>query len=142
MIPKSLLYTHEEGVKPLVKSFQNAGIDLAINDFICVEPHSSTELISTGIKVQLPPNTVGLIWTRSSLAMKGIEIGGGVIDEGYRGEIKLILQNHSEDELCFQPGDRVAQLIIQSVVNVIPIPVQELSCTTRGGLGFGSTDIS
>ena len=124
----------------LVKIHQeDAGYDLQIMEDVFIEARCSTELLSTGLKVQLPDNTVGLIWPRSSLAMKGIETGGGVIDSGYTGEIKLILRNHSDELVWLHAGDRVAQLIIQPFVSCWECETTELNSNTRGGKGFGST---
>jgi dUTP pyrophosphatase len=142
MIPNTLLYyTCTTNVKNHpVKSKGDAGIDLALTEDVWIDGKCSSKLLGTGLSFQLPTNTVGLIWPRSSMAVKGIETGGGVIDESYRGEVKLILRNHSSYGIKLKAGDRVAQLIIQPCIHTIPVPVQyQLNNTIRGTNGFGST---
>jgi len=81
-----------------------------------------------------------LIWPRSGLAVKkGIDCGAGVIDSHYRGEVKVLLFNHSDSEFQIEPGDRIAQLLIQKVERVEFIPVDQLNETARNEGGFGST---
>ena len=100
----------------------------------------SRELVATGIRLQLPEGYAGFIWPRSGLAVKlGLDCGAGVIDSHYRGEIKVLLFNHSDDEIRIQSGDRIAQLIIQKVETVEFISSDHLSETARNTAGFGST---
>ena len=104
------------------------------------DPARDRSLVGTGIRLEIPGGHVGLIWPRSGLAVKkGIDCGAGVIDSCYRGEIKVLLFNHSNTEFQIEPGDRVAQILIQKVERVQFIPVNELSETTRSEQGFGST---
>ncbi|VAX31179.1 Deoxyuridine 5'-triphosphate nucleotidohydrolase [hydrothermal vent metagenome] len=80
------------------------------------------------------------MWPRSGLAVKhSLDCGAGVIDSGYRGEIKVLLFNHSDQDYAIKQGDRVAQLIVQKFEKVDFIPVDSLEETARGGNGFGST---
>jgi len=98
------------------------------------------ELVSTGIAVELPMNSAGIIKPRSGLAVKhGIDVMAGVIDEDYRGEIKVLLINHSDVDYYFEAGDRIAQLIITSVFNNGSFVESDLSPSSRGDGGFGST---
>ena len=93
----------------------DAGADLRAAEPKIIAPRSR-ELIATGISLELPDGYVGLIWPRSGLAVKrGLDCGAGVIDSHYRGEIKVLLFNHSDTEIQIQSGDRIAQLIIQKV---------------------------
>ena len=97
-------------------------------------------LIPTGIRLALPEGHVGLIWPRSGMAVKhGIDCGAGVIDSQYRGEVKVLLFNHSDGEHFIQKGDRIAQLLVQKVETVDFLPVDDLDATDRAGSGFGST---
>ena len=97
-------------------------------------------LVTTGIHLEIPEGYVGLIWPRSGLAVKkGIDCGAGVIDSHYRGEVKVLLFNHSDKEFQIEQGDRIAQLLIQKVERVQFLPVDRLSETTRSQMGFGST---
>jgi dUTP pyrophosphatase len=117
----------------------DAGADLKAVETQVIAPRTR-ELVATGIRLQLPEGYAGLIWPRSGLAVKlGLDCGAGVIDSHYRGEIKVLLFNHSDDEIRIQSGDRIAQLIIQKVETVEFISCDHLSETARNTAGFGST---
>ena len=117
----------------------DAGADLR-SSVDTVIPARGKHLISTGIRLKLPPGHVGLIWPRSGLAVKhSLDCGAGVIDSEYRGEIKVLLFNHSDQDYVIKRGDRVAQLIVQKFEKIDFIPVDSLEDTARGGNGFGST---
>lgn len=117
----------------------DAGADLRAAEPKIIAPRSR-ELIATGISLELPVGYVGLIWPRSGLAVKrGLDCGAGVIDSHYRGEIKVLLFNHSDTEIQIQSGDRIAQLIIQKVETVEFKFSDRLSETARNTSGFGST---
>ena len=100
--------------------------------------------IPTGISVQLPHNTYGRIAPRSGLTWnKFLDVGAGVVDEDYRGEILVILFNFSKENVTIKNGDKIAQLIVERIMPteaVVYEPDQDLSETKRGGKGFGSTD--
>ena len=96
--------------------------------------------IPLGIRIQLPPNTFGSIRCRSSLAVKGISVEGGVIDEDYRGEIAVLLRVHDET-LLVPAGHAIAQLIIQPYLAPTVTVAESLLVTHRGTGGFGSTDV-
>ncbi|MGP0565867.1 dUTP diphosphatase [Nitrospina sp. 32_T5] len=117
----------------------DAGADLfaAADDVI---PARSRKLIGTGIRIALPAGHAGLIWPRSGLAVKkGIDCGAGVIDSQYRGEVRVLLFNHSDEDVAVKKGDRIAQLLVQKVERVDFVPVEELDETARGANGFGSS---
>jgi dUTP pyrophosphatase len=117
----------------------DAGADLRAS-VDAVIPARGKQLVPTGIRLKLPSGHVGLIWPRSGLAVKhALDCGAGVIDSAYRGEIKVLLFNHSDQDYSIQRGDRVAQLIVQKFEKVDFIPVDSLEETARGGNGFGST---
>ncbi len=117
----------------------DAGADLR-SSVDAVIPARGKHLISTGICLKLPPGHVGLIWSRSGLAVKhSLDCGAGVIDSEYRGEIKVLLFNHSDQDYAIKRGDRFAQLIVQKFEKIDFIPVDSLEDTARGGNGFGST---
>ena len=117
----------------------DAGADLIASEKTVIRARGRS-LVGTGIRLEIPEGYVGLIWPRSGLAIKkGIDCGAGVIDSCYRGEIKVLLFNHSDTEFQIEPGDRIAQILIQKVERVQFIPVNELSETTRSKGGFGST---
>jgi dUTP pyrophosphatase len=99
-------------------------------------------LIPTGLYLELPHGYEAQIRPRSGLAIKqGITCLNtpGTIDSDYRGEIKIILINLSQEQHVIQPGDRVAQMIIQKTERVLLIPVPELNETERSSGGFGHT---
>jgi len=120
-----------------------AGLDLyaAIEETIILAPHGRT-LIRTGIKVQLPPDYEMQIRPRSGLALKhGITVlnSPGTIDADYRGEVGVILINHSEVPFCINKGDRIAQAVISAVAKLPMVEVDALDESERGEGGFGST---
>ena len=115
----------------------SAGLDLYADEAVRIEP-GQWRLISTGISVAIPPHFVGLVWPRSGWARKGITTDAGVIDADYRGEVKVLLVNFSNNPLDISPGMRIGQLLIQPVFPHIT-EVDELPDTERGASGFGST---
>ena len=117
-----------------------AGYDLTSVEHVTVYP-GTRGLVSTGLAVKLPSGVYGRIAPRSGLAVQnGIQVGAGVIDSDYRGEIKVLLFNHSIDHV-FQvtPGDRIAQLICERCELPEVIQVDQLDETERGEGKFGST---
>ena len=107
---------------------------------IVLKPMDRT-LIPTGIAVVIPTGCYGRIAPRSSFAVKGTSIGAGVVDSDYRGEIKVLLFNHSSEELIISHENRIAQLIIEKIETPEITEVSELPKSTREGGGFGSTGI-
>jgi dUTP diphosphatase len=92
--------------------------------------------------VALPPGWAGFVLPRSGLALhQGVTVlnAPGLIDSGYRGEIKILLINHGEHVATIGRGDRIAQLVIQPVAQVEVVDVQNLPASERGAGGFGST---
>lgn len=105
-------------------------------------PAGETRFIHTGISIELPAGTVGLIYARSGLACKQSLAPAnkvGVIDSDYRGEIIVALFNHGKEARTVAVGDRVAQLVIAPYYTADFIEADELSDTVRGEGGFGST---
>ena len=124
----------------------SAGVDIRAyieNDNIILQPMQQ-QLISTGLYIELPTGTFGMITPRSGLAAKyGITITNspGVIDSSYRGELKVILKNLGDLPFEIHNGDRIAQLILMNYNKIEFKLVEELSETERGEGGFGSTNI-
>jgi dUTP pyrophosphatase len=117
----------------------DAGADITASEKIAIPPRERA-LVSTGVRLEIPEGCVGLIWPRSGLAVKkGIDCGAGVIDSHYRGEVKILLFNHSDTEFQVEPGDRIAQILIQKVKRVEFLPADQLNETARKDAGFGST---
>lgn len=98
-------------------------------------------LVSTDISFTVPVGTYGRVAPRSGLAVKnGIATGAGVIDRDYTGEVKVILFNHGENDFVVKVGERVAQLILEKIVDDAEVVVVEsLEESARGAGGFGST---
>jgi dUTP pyrophosphatase len=133
----------EDGVPiPKYAHSDDAGIDLISTLSFSIDP-LTRQLCPTGVCVEIPPGYVGLIHPRSGLALKqGLTIlnAPGTIDPGYRGEIQVILYNSDpQTPAKINPGDRIAQLLIQKVEVIEVNPVDKLSDTTRGTGGFGSS---
>ena len=124
---------------PSKGSVMAAGYDIYSSENILV-PSKSKALVSTGISMEIPEGCYGRIAPRSGLAVKNfIDVGAGVIDSDYRGELKVLLFNFSEQDFTVQEGDRIAQMVIEYVVPTVIEEISELSDTQRGEGGFGST---
>lgn len=129
---------HEGAKLPTRAHSYDAGIDLYTYQIVTINPHE-TKMIATGVALEIPENYVGLVWDKSSIGSKGIKTLGGVIDAQYRGEIKILLHNLEDTPHTFEAGHKIAQLLIQKIEFPELIEVDELSDTTRGEGGFGST---
>ena len=127
------------GALPEFGSAGAAGADLRASEAVEI-PSGGRAAVPTGLRLEIPPGHVGLVWPRSGLAVRhGIDTLAGVIDSDYRGEVRVVLANHGENAFRIEPGDRVAQLLVQPVVRPAFEPVGELSGSDRGEAGFGST---
>lgn len=139
MLRAQIKLNHSNAKSPTRGSEQAAGLDLYSVESTLIAPGQHTT-IDTGVSFQLPSGTVGLIWPRSGLAVKhGIDVLAGVIDSDYRGSVKVCLVNHGETLFRVEPGDRIAQLVIQEYVRAEVAPADFLNETNRGEQGFGST---
>ena len=121
----------------------DAGLDLRAAHDATLEP-GRRGLVGTGLAVAIPPGYAGLVLPRSGLALsQGVTVlnAPGLVDAGYRGELKVLLVNHGEKPVTVRRGDRVAQLVVQSVERAEPIEVGELPASERGAGGFGSTGV-
>jgi dUTP pyrophosphatase len=127
------------GALPEYASDGAAGADLRASESVLISP-GERAAVPTGIELAIPEGHVGLIWPRSGLAVgQGIDTLAGVIDSDYRGEVRVVLINHGEDALVIQPGDRVAQVLVQRVDHARFVRSDELGDSERGSGGFGST---
>ncbi|MBN2854175.1 dUTP diphosphatase [Patescibacteria group bacterium] len=128
----------DEAKLPLKAHDNDAGFDLFAADYYSIPPYGQA-LVETGIKMAIPDGFVGLIWDKSGLASEGITTMGGVIDSGYRGEIKVVVKNLSEDDFNIIPGQKIAQIIIQAIP-LIEISEEEIKeDSSRGQGAFGSS---
>ncbi|MBD2533175.1 dUTP diphosphatase [Nostoc flagelliforme FACHB-838] len=119
----------------------DAGLDLFSTVTTVIKPGESS-LIPTGISIQLPPQTEAQIRPRSGLALNHqitVLNSPGTVDEGYRGEIGVILINHGKIPFTVEIGMKIAQMVIKPVLSVAIETVIELNATGRGSGGFGST---
>ncbi|WP_101495374.1 dUTP diphosphatase [Clostridium acetireducens] len=133
----------EDSIIPKYAHKDDAGMDLySAEDKII--PSGETSLIHTGIQIELPKDTEAQVRPRSGLALKhSITVLNtpGTIDEGFRGEIGVILINHSKKDFKIEKGMRIAQMVIKPVLKVNVVEVDNLTETERGKGGFGSTGI-
>ena len=134
---------HPNAILPTYGSAEAAGADL----YACLEAEVTIQpgevyWVPTGIALEVPKGCAGLVYARSSMgAKRGLAPANkvGVVDSDYRGEIKVVLLNHSRQPQTLQPGERVAQFIITPVLQPAYEEAAELSDTDRGAGGFGST---
>lgn len=134
---------NEKAFLPTYGSAEAAGADLyaCLDETVLIQP-GETAWISTGIALEVPKGCAGLVYARSSMgAKRGLAPANkvGVIDSDYRGEIRVVLFNHSNKVQSVEHGERVAQFLITPVLTPAYIEVEELSDTNRGTGGFGST---
>jgi dUTP pyrophosphatase len=117
----------------------DAGMDIYALRSVFIQPGERID-VQTGISIEIPEEYVGLIWDKSGISLKrGIKVLGGVIDAGYRGEIRIGLINLGSEPVSFGAGQKVAQMLIQRVASPEIIEVTKLSDSERGEGGFGST---
>ena len=120
----------------------DAGLDLVACESTVLEP-GERAVVPTGIAVEIPPGYAGFVQPRSGLAARhgiGVVNSPGLIDSGYRGEIRVVLLNTDRSEtFVVEPGMRIAQLVIAPVADVRLVEVEELATSERGARGFGST---
>ena len=134
---------HPNATLPTYGSPEAAGADLyaCLDTPITIDP-GDTYWIPTGIALEVPKGCAGLIYARSSMgAKRGLAPANkvGVIDSDYRGEIRVVLLNHSKQPQTVSPGERVAQLLITPVLTPTYEETENLDETQRGVNGFGST---
>lgn len=130
----------ESAKLPVKANSSDAGFDLFANEDYSIEMYSQA-LIKTGIKIAIPQGHVGLIWDKSGLANLGYTTLGGVIDESYRGEIKVIFKNLSEDIVHIKKGQKIAQILIQKVSHPEVMETKIDENTQRSDKGFGSSGL-
>lgn len=119
----------------------DAGLDIWAAEAMRILP-GERAAVPTGLAFELPQGTVGLVWDKSGRALKeGLKTMAGVIDEGYRGEFLVVLLNTSDRPVEIELGQKIAQLLIQPVVQAEVEEVLEVEDSSRGKGGFGSTGL-
>ena len=134
---------HPNAKLPTYGSPEAAGADLyaCLEEAVTIQP-GEVYWVPTGIALEVPKGCAGLVYARSSMgAKRGLAPANkvGVVDSDYRGEIKVVLLNHSKIPQTINPGERVAQFVITPVLQPVYQEVEELTDTDRGVGGFGST---
>jgi dUTP pyrophosphatase len=133
----------EDAIIPVYAHEGDAGMDLFSVEKYLLKPMERC-LVSTGVKFEIPLGYEIQIRPRSGLALKkGISMPNspGTIDSGYRGEIEVIIINHGNEDFEINPGDRIAQIILNKVENIEIEEADELEGSSRGEGGFGSTGL-
>jgi dUTP diphosphatase len=135
----------DDAVLPSRARAGDAGLDLAACEAATVAP-GGRAIVGTGLAVEIPEGHAGFVVPRSGLALRhGISLVNtpGVIDAGYRGEIRVILLNtDGQHAFAVEPGMRIAQLLVVPAAPVEIVEAGELSVTERGAGGFGSTGVA
>lgn len=133
----------DDAVLPERQHPDDAGLDLVSVDDATLAPAGGRAVVGTGVAIEVPEGWAGLVCRRSGLAARhGVTVlgGPGVIDSGYRGELRVVLLNTDPTEpFAIRAGDRVAQLLLTPVLLGDVVEVAELSSATRDASGFGST---
>lgn len=143
MEPIAVKKLSPKAILPTYGSIEAAGADLyaCLEESVTIAP-GETAWIPTGLALEVPKGCAGLIYARSSLGVKrGLAPANkvGVIDSDYRGEIRVVLLNHGKTSQTVEHGERIAQMIITPVLTPLYQQVEELTDTSRGTGGFGST---
>ncbi|XP_045779057.1 deoxyuridine 5'-triphosphate nucleotidohydrolase [Maniola jurtina] len=129
----------ENAFPPVKGSEKAAGFDLKSAYDYTVSARGK-ELVKTDLQIELPSGCYGRVAPRSGLAVKNfIDVGAGVIDEDYRGNVGVVIFNHSDQEFIIKKGDRIAQLICERIYYPELVEVANLTDTKRADGGFGST---
>ncbi len=129
---------HQDAKLPLYQHKGDAGLDI-FSSVDCVLQAGEVKPVPTGIRVAVPEGYVGLVWDKSGISVKGVHRLAGVIDSGYRGEVRVVMVNLGKEPFVIEKGMKIAQLLVQSVSEVKVVEAKELESTSRGEEGFGST---
>jgi dUTP pyrophosphatase len=130
---------HPDAILPTRGSLYAAGLDLLSIEDVHLSPNKRC-LVRTGLAVAIPDGYYGRVAPRSGLATKrGIDVLAGVIDADYRGEIRCLLHNTSDEIIELPAKTKICQLIIEKIITPSPVWVDDLADTDRGSGGFGST---
>jgi len=137
---------HEDAMLPTRSHEGDAGLDLySVEDAFI--PVGSTIKVQTGIATSIPLEHYGKVTNRSSMSLKGLDVGAGIIDIGYHGDLSVVLHNINNTSNThigkkgyqIKKGDRIAQLLVLPCTFLQPVEVKELHSTSRNTNGFGSS---
>lgn len=129
---------HPDAKLPVRGHPGDAGLDLfAVEDGLLAP--GEIRPISTGIQIAVPAGHVGLIWDKSGISLQGVHRLAGVVDAGYRGEVRVVLANLGRESFEIRKGMKIAQMLVQAVAAPEVVETDELDATSRGEGGFGST---
>lgn len=135
--------TDDDSLIPAYQTPGSAGCDLMSTDNVVI-PSGSRLVVGTGLKMEIPSGFAAQVCSRSGLAAKsGIQVlnAPGLVDNDYRGEVKVILYNSGREDFIVKKGDRIAQLMFFPIFQAIFQKAKTVSETDRGEGGFGSTGI-
>ncbi len=129
---------HPEARLPVYQHPGDAGLDLfsAVDEVL---EAGELKAVPTGIQMAIPEGHVGLIWDKSGISLQGVHRLAGVVDAGYRGEVKVVMINLGKLPFAIKKGMKIAQMLIQPVVAAEVTETADLDDTSRGDGGFGST---
>lgn len=132
---------HPDATLPSYAHPGDAGMDMYACASVTINPGQRVS-VPTGIAMAVPQGHVALVWDKSGRALNdGLTTMAGVIDAGYRGEVQIVLLNTGSVAVIIEPGQKIAQILIQPVVSVTIQEQHSLNDTSRGSDGFGSTGI-
>lgn len=132
---------NEKASLPTRATSGSAGYDLKSSEEVIIKAHERG-IVKTGISIEFPSGHYVRLAPRSGLTVKnGIDVGAGVIDEDYKGEICVILFNHSNTDFVIKHGDRIAQMILEKISILEIEEVSSIQDTERGTNGFGSSGV-
>ena len=129
---------HPDALLPHRAHPTDSGADLFAVERTVLPPHAITK-VHTGVAIELPENTSGIIWGKSSVESKAIKAMAGLVDAPYRGELIVCMYNLNDTEFVFEKGQKVAQLVVLPTLYPSFEEAEELTDTSRGDGGFGST---
>lgn len=130
---------HPDAILPKYALPGDAGMDLFAVEDTEIKP-DEVKAVPTGIAIEYPEGYTTLVWDKGGIAFKyGITTMGGVFEHTYRGEYRIIMYNAGKEPHIFKKGDKIAQLLVQPIINGEVVEVAELSDSIRGAGGFGST---
>lgn len=139
MVDVAIVKMHDWMTTPHYAHEGDAGIDLRAAEEIVIKP-GENKTVATGVKMAIPNGYVGLVWDKSGHASKNsIKSMAGVIDSGYRGEIRIVLINLGKEDFKITKDMKIAQILFQPVTRANLILTESLDDTNRGEGGFGST---